>query len=158
MTAEVKPVTIARIKAVCRSDERIRPKMDQGKGELRAGWGLVGDSHAGSPRPNRWQISLLAWEDIVQANRDHGLDAVPGSFAENLVTEGLDTAGLRLGDRLRIGDEVILKVEQFGKPPQIAHTYSFQGQSLLPTHGVFCGVVVGGTVKAGDPVTLVQAP
>jgi MOSC domain-containing protein YiiM len=147
-------VTIARIKAVCRSDERIQPKVDQGKGELRAGWGLVGDSHAGPPRPNRWQISLLAWEEIVQANRDHGLDAVPGSFAENLVTEGLDTASLRLGDRLRIGDEVILEVEQFGKPPQIAHTYSFQGQSLLPTRGVFCAVVAGGTVAVGDPVTL----
>jgi MOSC domain-containing protein YiiM len=147
-------VTTARIKAVCRSERRTDPKEEVGQGELRAGWGLVGDSHAGPPRPDRWQISLLAWEDIVQANRDHGLDAVPGSFAENLVTEGLETAGLRLGDRLRIGDEVILEVEQFGKPPHVAHTYSFQGQSLLPRQGVFCAVVAGGTVAAGDPVTL----
>jgi MOSC domain-containing protein YiiM len=144
----------ATIKAICRSERRTDPKQEVERGELRAGWGLVGDSHAGPPRPNRWQISLLAWEDIVRANQEHGLDAVPGSFAENLVTEGLDTAGLRLGDRLRIGEDVILEVEQFGKPPQIAHTYSFQGQSLLPTRGVFCGVLAGGMVEVGDPVTL----
>jgi MOSC domain-containing protein YiiM len=36
----------------------------------------------------------------------------------------------------------------------VAHTYSFQGQSLLPRQGVFCAVVAGGTVAAGDPVTL----
>lgn len=144
----------ARIKAVCRSERRSDPKRDIGQGELRAGWGLVGDSHAGPPRPGRWQISLLAWEEVERLNREHGLNAVPGSFAENLTTEGLDTTQLRVGDRLEIGGEVVLEVEQLGKPPAIAHTYSFQGHSLLPTVGVFCGIVVGGLVRAGDEIVL----
>jgi len=138
--------------AVCRSERRTDPKTDVGGGVLRPGWGLVGDSHAGSARPGRWEISLLAWEQVEQLNREHGLGAVPGSFAENLTTRGLDTSRLRVGDRLRIGAQVILEVEHLGKPPDIAHTYSFSGHSLLPTVGVFCRVVVGGVVRKGDPV------
>jgi len=140
--------------AVCRSVQRSDPKENIGEGELRAGWGLVGDSHAGPPRPGRWEISLLAWEDIERLNCEHGLGAVPGSFAENLTIQGLDTSRRQIGDRLRVGAQVILEVEQLGKPPEVAHTYSFHGFSLLPTAGIFCRVVVGGVVKAGAPVSL----
>lgn len=145
---------MAQIKAVCHSDERTQPKVNIGQGELRAGWGLAGDSHAGPPRPVRWQVSLLAWEEVARLNREQGLTAVPGSFAENLTTEALDTTRLKVGDRLQIGESVVLEVEQLGKPPEIAHTYSFQGHSLLPTVGVFCGVVAGGAVHIGDGISL----
>jgi MOSC domain-containing protein YiiM len=142
----------AQIIAVCRSEQRTDPKVNVAQGELRAGWGLVGDSHAGPPQPGRWQISLLAWETVERARLDHGLDAVPGSFAENLTTQGLDTSSLQVGDRLRIGGQVVLEIEQLGKPSAMAHTYSFQGHSLLPTAGVFCGVVTGGIVRIGDGI------
>jgi MOSC domain-containing protein YiiM len=144
----------ATIKAICRSAERVEPKVDVGQGELRAGWGLVGDSHAGPPRPGCWQISLLAWEHVEQLNRQHGLQAVPGSFAENLTTEGLDTSDLPVGTRLKLGEQAVLEVEQLGKPPEIAHTFSFEGHSLLPTVGVFCAVVKGGVIRAGDAITI----
>jgi MOSC domain-containing protein YiiM len=147
---------MANIKAVCRSDERTQPKVNVGQGELRAGWGLVGDSHAGLPRPGRWQVSLLAWEDVERLNHEHDLSAVPGSLAENLTTEGLDTSRLKIGVRLQLGESVVLEVEQLGKPPEIAHTYSFQGHSLLPAVGVFCGVVASGIVRTGDEIFVVQ--
>jgi MOSC domain-containing protein YiiM len=51
----------------------------------------------------------------------------------------------------------VLEVEQLGKPPDVAHTYSFGGHSLLPTVGVFCRVVVGGRVCRGDPIRLEPA-
>jgi MOSC domain-containing protein YiiM len=145
-------MTKAQVIAVCRSERRSDPKVDVGQGELRAGWGLVGDSHAGPPHPGRWQVSLLAWESVERLNREKGLAAVPGSFAENLTTQGLDTSQLKMGDRLQIGHQVVLEVQQLGKPPAIAHTYSFRGCSLLPAAGVFCGVVVSGIVKAGDRI------
>jgi molybdopterin adenylyltransferase len=151
-TAGGKIMTDARLIAVCRSNRRTDLKRNVGQGELRASWGLKGDSHAGPPRPGRWQISLLAWERVERLNREKGIDAVPGSFAENLTTQGLDTSQLALGDRLQISDQVILEVEQLGKPPEIAHTFNFQGYSLLPTEGIFCGIVVGGPVAAGDEV------
>lgn len=146
----------ARVKAVCQSERRTDPKVDVGHGELRAGWGLAGDSHAGPPRPGRWQISLLAWEGVERLNRERGLDAVPGSFAENLTTEGLDTSQLQVGDRLQVGDEVVLEVEQLGKPPELSHSYSFEGTSLLPSEGIFCGVVSGGMVATGDRIVVLS--
>jgi MOSC domain-containing protein YiiM len=150
-------VTQARVKAVCASKRRTEPKASVGQGEFRAGWGLVGDSHAGPPQPNRWQIALLAWEDTERLGLAENLDAVPGSFAENLSTTGLDTSRLCVGDRLRIGEEVVLEVEQLGKPPEIAHTFSFKGFSLLPHKGVFCGIITGGLVKEGDPITVLPS-
>ena len=146
----------ATVRAVCQSEERTEPKLDIGTGQLRAEWGLIGDSHAGLPRKDRWQISLLAWEDVLAMNERHGVEAVPGSFAENLSTQGLETAKLKVGDRLQIGEHVILEVEQLGKPLAIAHTFSYHGHSLLPTKGIFCGVLVGGSVATGDKVVVLE--
>jgi MOSC domain-containing protein YiiM len=149
-------VAEARVKAVCRSERRNDPKVEVEQAELRVGWGLVGDSHAGPSRPGRWQISLLAWESVERLIRDKGLSAAPGNFAENLTILGLDTSRLRVGDRLKIGDEIVLEVEQLGKPPEIAHTFSFQGYSLLPSQGVFCSVLVGGRVSVGDGIRVLS--
>ena len=138
--------------AVCASQERALPTADIGQGELRAGYGLVGDAHAGL---GERQVSLLALESIEQANREHGIEARPGSFAENLTTLGLDLLALGVGDRLRVGP-ALLEVVQIGKPPEAAHTYSFQGVSILPRLGVFCRVLEGGRVARGDAI--VAAP
>jgi MOSC domain-containing protein YiiM len=139
---------MAHIVAVCQSRQRTDPKVDVGEGELRAGHGLVGDAHAGLTER---QVSLLAIESIERANREHGITAVPGSFAENLTTEGLDLGALKVGDRLRAG-EAELVVVQLGKPPEAAHTYNHQGVSILPREGVFCRVVRSGRVRRGDEI------
>jgi len=139
---------MAHIVAVCRSQRCQDPKMDMGAGELRAGHGLVGDAHAGL---SERQVSLLAVESIRRANSEHGIDARPGSFAENLTTEGLDLLSLAIGDRLQAG-EAILEVVQIGKPAGAAHTYNYCGVSILPAEGVFCRVVAGDTVRAGDTI------
>lgn len=145
---------MAHIVAVCASQRRTDPKVDLGAGELVAGYGLVGDAHAGV---SEREISLLALESIAAANREHGIAAVPGSFAENLTTEGLDLLSLRAGDRLRVGTAE-LEVVQIGKPLDAAHTYSFQGVSILPHRGVFCRVLRGGRVARGDAIEVLIAP
>jgi hypothetical protein len=163
---------MAHIVAVCRSEQRMEPKVDIGQGELRQDHGLVGDSHAGlsppfdSPstlRPGSGQaplrtrlrtprqVSLLALESIERANQEHGIEAGPGSFAENLTTQGLDLLSLKVGDRLRVG-EALLEVVQLGKPPGVAHAYHFHGVSVLPSEGVFCRVVEGGWVRRGNEI------
>jgi MOSC domain-containing protein YiiM len=93
----------------------------------------------------------LALESIERANQEHGINAGPGSFAENLTTQNLDLLSLKVGDRLRVG-EALLEVVQIGKPPEVSHTYHFHGVSLLPTEGVFCRVVEGGWVCRGDEI------
>jgi len=91
------------IVAVCASQRRMGPKRDMDEGYLREGYGLLGDAHAGL---SERQVSLLALESIERANlalsqagpersrraegREHGIEAGPGDFAENLTTQGID--------------------------------------------------------------------
>jgi MOSC domain-containing protein YiiM len=143
---------MAHIVAVCQSGQRTDPKVDVGEGELRAGHGLVGDAHAGL---SERQVSLLAIESIERANREHGIAAVPGSFAENLTTEGLDLGALKVSDQLRAG-EAELVVVQLGKPPGAAQPYNYQGVSILPREGVFCRVARSGWVRRGDEIAVMN--
>ncbi|MCE5259146.1 MAG: MOSC domain-containing protein [Chloroflexi bacterium] len=137
---------MAHVAAVCASERRSDPKLNVGEAELRAGYGLVGDAHAGvSVR----EVSLLGLESIEEVNRIHGINARPGSFAENITTSGFDLLALRLGDRLLVGP-ALLEVVQIGKPPDAAHTYAYQGLSLLPRKGIFCRVLRGGHIAQGD--------
>lgn len=142
-----------RLIAVSRSTERTDPKTPLDAGELIAGYGLAGDAHAGL---SEREISLVAIESIEAANHRYGIQAGPGSFADNLTTEGLDTGTLRLGDRLRVGP-ALLEVVQLGKPRTAAHTYNYQGVSILPDVGAFCRVIEGGRVVPGDTVEVLPA-
>jgi len=138
------------IVAVCASQRCTDPKRDIGEGYLREGYGLVGDAHAGV---SEREVSFLAWESIERLNKEHGIKAAPGDFAENLTTQDIDLVSLPLGARLRAG-EAVLEVVQIGKPPHVAHTYNFQGLSILPTEGIFCRVIAGGRVRRGDEIVV----
>ena len=134
--------------AVCASKSRTEPKTDIGSGELRAGYGLVGDAHAGF---SEREVSLIAHESILRARDEFGIDARPGCFADNFAVQGLDFGTIRVGDRLRIG-AALVEVMQIGKPPDAPHTYDFQGVSLLRQEGLFCRVLRGGRVQRGNQV------
>ena len=140
------------IAALCASQRRMDPKRDIGEGYLRQGYGPVGDAHPGLSEK---EVSLLALESIERVNKEHGIDAGPGDFAENLTTQGIDLLALSIGTRLRAG-EAVLEVVQIGKPPHVAYTYNFQGLSLLPTEGIFCRVAKGGRVRRGDEIVVLK--
>lgn len=136
---------------VCVSQRKTDPKKNVGKGFLRKGFGLVGDSHAGTEK----EVSLLAIESIQKLCQETGLPAGPGSFAENITTEGVDLVSLPTGSKLQIG-KAKLAVIQMGKDPSQAHTYNYQGYSILPKEGVFCKVIESGEVKIGDFVKVIK--
>lgn len=141
---------IGEVIAVSLSDARTAPKKNQSRIHLIAGHGAEGDSHAGL---GDCQVSLLGIESLRELNSEHDVGAVPGCFAENITTLGIDLVSLPLGQRLRVG-EAILEVVQIGKPPDSAHTYNFKGFSLLPTSGIFCRVIQSGIVRPGDAISL----
>jgi len=72
------------IVAVCTSAKKGIRKRSVGEAKLKVDWGIVGDAHA-----DDWhrQVSLLALESIEKM-RGLGLNVGPGSFAENLTTQG----------------------------------------------------------------------
>ncbi len=142
-----------RVIAVCSSEKKGTPKIDVSEGVLAVGFGLKGDAHGGD-----WhrQVSLLAIEQI-ETMKNKGLDVRPGSFAENICTEGFDLGSIVVGARLRIGATAIVEVTQIGKE---CHTrcaiYNKIGECIMPEQGVFAKVIEGGVIKTGDQLEISQ--
>ena len=118
--------------------------------------GLEGDAHryrrhGGADRA----VCLFSVEDYATLRRD-GVDAEPpGAFGENLLTEGLDFAGLRAGDRLAVGDEVVLEIFDVRAPCATLKSVDERFPNLmLGRSGFVCRVERGGTVRAGLAVAL----
>jgi MOSC domain-containing protein YiiM len=141
------------IVAVCTSQKKGIRKRNVGEAELKVDWGIVGDAHAAD-----WhrQVSLLAMESIEKM-RALGLNVGPGSFAENLTTQGIDPLSLPIGSQVRVGDEIMLRITQHGK---ICHDrcaiYYQVGDCVMPREGVFAKVTKGGRVKAGDTIETME--
>jgi MOSC domain-containing protein YiiM len=136
-----------KVVGVCISQKRTEPKKNVGKGFIKIGLGLVGDSHAGTEK----EVSLLAIEDVHRLCHKTGIVAGPGCFAENITTEGIGLTSRSIGTHLQAG-EAKLMVIQIGKDPSQAHTYNYLGYSILPKEGVFCKVIESGEVKIGDSI------
>jgi MOSC domain-containing protein YiiM len=133
------------------SERKSDPKKNVEKGFLQEGWGLSGDSHAGTEK----EVSLLAIESVQRLCRETGISAGPGCFAENITTEGMDLTSLPIGSKLQVG-EAKLVVIQLGKDPSQAHTYNYQGYSILPKEGIFCKVIESGGVRVGDSIRMIE--
>jgi molybdopterin adenylyltransferase len=141
---------MARIVAVCTSQQKGTRKEAVKECLVQESFGLTGDAHAdgGSHR----QVSLLAIESINKMRR-LGFDVGPGDFAENLTCEGVGLASLPVGTRLAVGKEVILEVSQIGKECHSGCAiYRQIGRCIMPREGVFARVIRGGMVRAGDAI------
>jgi MOSC domain-containing protein YiiM len=144
--------TEGRVVAVCVSDRTGIPKRPVDEGVLQVNWGIQGDAHAGE-----WhrQVSLLAMESIEKM-QVKGLKVKPGSFAENITTEGLVLYELPVGTRLRLGT-ALAEVTQIGK---ICHShcaiYELAGDCVMPREGIFVRILEPGSVQAGSPVTILE--
>ena len=142
-----------RIRAISVSKTKGTQKVNVPGAELRADHGIVGDAHAGN-----WdrQISLLDIEciDIMVAK---GANVSPGGFAENVTTEGIDMAALKVGDKLRLGKEVEIKITQFGKKCHgRCKIYEQIGDCIMPRDGVFARVSRGGSITVGDDIEVID--
>lgn len=115
--------------------------------------GIVGDAHA---RDWHRQISLLGVESIAKmtASRTDLDDLKPGSFAENITTEGIDLPNLPIGSRLRIGT-VELEVTQIGKKcHDKCNIYIKVGDCVMPREGIFAKVISPGVLKTHDEIAV----
>ncbi len=119
-------------------------------GTFKTDWGIVDDAHCG-----KWhrQVSLLAGESINRVKEKlPGLR--DGAFAENIVTINIDLSVIHVGDRLQLGDTVILEITQIGKE---CHNdgcaiKKATGDCIMPKEGLFARVIQGGNVNKGDRI------
>jgi MOSC domain-containing protein YiiM len=127
--------------------------------------GLAGDrvydvKHHGGPDQ---AVYAYAREDLDRWEAELGRSLANGSFGENLTTAGLDVNSALIGERWRIGPEVVLEVSC----PRIPCA-TFQGwlerdgwikrftQAAMP--GAFLRVIEPGDIRSGDPVEIMDQP
>jgi MOSC domain-containing protein YiiM len=127
--------------------------------------GLAGDRvcdvrHHGGPDQ---AVYAYAREDLDFWEAELGRPLPGGVFGENLTTTGLDVNAALIGERWRVGPDVILEVSC----PRIPCT-TFQGwmalagwikrftQAVRP--GAYLRVIEAGEIRAGDSVEVVHRP
>ncbi|KAB1146004.1 MOSC domain-containing protein [Streptomyces luteolifulvus] len=127
--------------------------------------GLAGDAvcdtrhHGGDDQA----VYAVAREDLDDWERALGRPLANGAFGENLTTEGLDVSGARIGERWRIGPEVVLEVT-CGRIPcrtfqeHLGEKGWVKRFTLEGAPGAYLRVIEPGDVRAGDAVRIVHRP
>src|SRR5262245_44166968 len=152
----------ARLEAICIAPTASAPMQVLRRAELVAGVGIVGDRYAAgigvySPRPTApgaREVTLIEAETLEWLSTEHGITLEPVEHRRNLTTRGVRLSEL-VGRRFRIG-EVLL--EGVLDCPPCEHLQALALKPVLNPlarrGGLRARVVEGGTLHAGDPVTL----
>jgi MOSC domain-containing protein YiiM len=131
--------------------------------------GLVGDDHAnpqvhGGPKQALLFITSEGIEELKQA----GFPLFPGALGENITTSGLDRRHWRIGQRWRVGPEVVVEFTKIRVPCMTLNRYGagriqravydelVQEGDSSSVHwglsGAYARVVQGGTIHPGDSI------
>ncbi|MEV7460512.1 MOSC domain-containing protein [Streptomyces rubiginosohelvolus] len=130
------------------------------------GSGLYGDAvgdlrhHGGSDQA----VYAFAREDLDDWERElGGRKLANGVFGENFTTQGLDVSGALIGERWRVGADLVLEVTS-GRIPCRTFAEHVQEKGWVRRFtqrgvtGAYLRVIEPGAVRAGDPVEIVHRP
>ena len=129
------------------------------------GSGLVGDfigdgKHHGG---NDQAVYAFQREDLDDWERRLGRELPNGFFGENLTTLDLEINQALIGERWQVGEKVVLQVTA----PRIpcATFRGWMGEkgwakifTAVGRPGAYLGVITPGTIRAGDPIEVIQRP
>jgi MOSC domain-containing protein YiiM len=129
------------------------------------GSGLLGDQifdvahHGGDDQA----VYAYAREDLDLWAAELGRELPGGVFGENLTTRGVDVTGALIGERWRVGEQVVLEVAVPRIPcGTFAHWMADQGWikrfTATARPGAYLRVVAPGEIRAGDPVVIESRP
>ncbi|MGW2596895.1 MOSC domain-containing protein [Streptomyces klenkii] len=129
------------------------------------GSGLAGDTivslrhHGGDDQA----VYAFAREDLDRWERELGRPLPDGSFGENLTTSGVDVNGARIGERWRIGPDLVLEVSAPRIPCRTFAAWLGEAgwikrftQEAAP--GAYLRVIEPGEIRAGDEISVVHRP
>ncbi|MET9659375.1 MOSC domain-containing protein [Streptomyces sp. NPDC006510] len=129
------------------------------------GSGLAGDAvcdlrhHGGSDQA----VYAFAREELDGWERELGRPLANGVFGENLTTAGLDVSGAKIGERWRIGADLVLEVTS-GRIPcrtfagHLGEERWVKRFTRAAAPGAYLRVIEPGEIRAGDPVEIVHRP
>ncbi len=124
-------------------------------------------------RPGNPEVHGGAWKAVYSYASEHYCDwrkEFPntefawGVFGENFLTEGLDEEAICVGDRIQVGERVILEAIEPRQPCfKLEARFAMQGQDGMMKNfleagrwGIYYRVLVEGAVAVGDPAYLVR--
>ncbi len=107
-------------------------------------------------------VYVYGQDDAAYWESELGRELPPGWFGENLRVEGLDPNAARIGERWRLGDDVVLEVtgprtpcatfaRWVGGDDERGWVRRFRDAGRV---GAYLRVVHRGSVRAGDPVVV----
>lgn len=121
--------------------------------EAVAGKGLVGDRYFGTRR----QVTLVATGELDAAAEELGAARIDDGATRRNITVDLSSLPRTHGARIEIGDAA-LEVWRDCAPCEVMETAVGPGArlALRDRAGVSASVVVGGLIRVGDAVRLIQ--
>lgn len=108
-------------------------------------------------------VYAYAREDLDRWGRELGRELPDGMFGENLTTLGVDVTGALIGERWRVGPDVVLEVS---RPRIPCATFAARmGErdwvgrfTAAAVPGAYLRVVTPGVIRAGDRLEIVRRP
>jgi MOSC domain-containing protein YiiM len=129
-----------------------------------AGSGLAGDSvyfreHGGDHQA----VYAYAREELDDWAAELGRELPGGVFGENMTTGGLDVSAALIGERWRVGADVVLEVTSPRIPCRtfagwIGAEHWVKRFTLAARPGAYLRVIEGGDIRAGDSIEVVSRP
>lgn len=125
--------------------------------------GVTGD-HQDHPEHGGIDKAVYSYsrDDTLWWESELGRSLPPGSFGENLTTDGLDITGAEIGERWQIGT-VVLEVSEpripckvfagFWDVPDLVKRFTARGRP-----GAYLRVLTQGDLAAGDAIEVIERP
>ena len=117
------------------------------------GFGIEGDRHAVKSGARTIRQVLLMDEDTLE-----GFGLGIGQVRENVTVRGIDLHEVKAGQRLALGDDVVVEITQFCAPcERMDEVRPGLREELFEQRGMLATVISGGAVNVGDQVQVVES-
>ncbi len=135
--------------------------------------GIAGDGHKntqlhGGPRRALLLITAEGLEELASL----GFAVTPGALGENITTRGVSRRDLRIGQRWRIGESVVIEITTRRSPCSALNRYGPKIQSAIfdelvkaevpaspkwGLSGFYASVVAPGVIRPGDTIAVCES-
>lgn len=117
------------------------------------GFGIEGDRHAVKSGARTVRQVLLMDEDTLE-----GFGLGIGQVRENVTVRGIDLHEVPAGQRLALGDDVVVEITQFCAPcERMDEVRPGLREELFEQRGMLATVISGGAVNVGDQVQVLES-
>ena len=128
------------------------PMQEAESAKVITGFGIEGDRHATRTGPGKDRQVLLMDEETLKA-----LSLSHGEVRENVTTSGIELASLTEGQRLGLGEDVVLEISGHCAPcARMDEIRPGLQQELDGRRGMLASVIRGGAIALGDGIRLLE--